>query len=80
MKSKIEQLTEFHYFEILDRSAIITHSFYENVHEHPAVEHNQELKEEAEKTINQLQNFLNLCGDFMCRGHNERTTSYIEGE
>ena len=59
MKDKVD---EFHKHEAFDRAHLAMDQFHEYVQTHPAIQENEMLKDEADRTFVQLYKFYSLCG------------------
>lgn len=75
-KMRQHELSELHYFEILDRSFCALEFFDDNINSHPCVSANPELQKAADKVIDVMYSFYNLSAHFF--DTKERATHYLE--
>jgi len=59
------ELTDYHYFEVMDRSYVAVETFNEHIFDHPAVQNNQELKEKGKEVANLLYKFYCLTSAYL---------------
>jgi hypothetical protein len=73
------KLTDYHYFEVMDRSYIAVDIFNEHIVDHPAVQSNPELKKQAEYVSDILYKFYCLTSNYLDGTDKElRTDKYNE--
>ena len=66
------KLTNYHYFEIMDRSYIAVDTFNEYIVDHPAVQSNPKLAAKAEEVSDLMYKFYCLTGAYL-DGPNKET-------
>jgi hypothetical protein len=59
-----EAVNEGHYFEVMDRAAVIMAHFEDNITSHPVVRKNSQLTNLSQKTIESLYEFYSKAAHF----------------
>ncbi len=59
------KLTDYHYFEVMDRSYIAVDTFNAYIVGHPAVENNTELKDKAQEVSDIMYKFYCLTSAYL---------------
>jgi hypothetical protein len=66
-----DKLTNYYYFEVMDRSYIAMDAFNGHIVDHPVVQTNQELKEKAEEISDLMYKFYCLSSTYLYNNSKE---------